>query len=181
MTKKELNKLRFPIGPFEKPEKYSKEIIEKYIQIISHFPAKLKTETSHLNEKQLNTPYRPQGWTIKQVVHHCADSHINSFVRFKLALTEDNPTIKPYQEAKWAELPDSLNMAIEPSLMLLEGLHNRWTVLLNALTKKELERNFFHPEYEREISLQEIMGFYSWHCEHHLAHITQLKKLNNWK
>ena len=164
MTTFELEKLRFPIGHFVKPENYTSEILANYIQILSEFPNKLKKEVSHLTDEQLNTEYRPQGWTIRQVIHHCADSHINSFTRFKLALTEDKPIIKPYFEDKWAE-----------------GLHIRWIALLNSLTPEELERKFIHPEHGNEITLKENIGVYAWHCEHHLAHITELKKRKNWR
>lgn len=181
MTTSELEKLRFPIGTFIKPEVYTNDILEKYIQTISDFPSKLKHEVAHLTNEQLETTYRPEGWTIKQVIHHCADSHMNSFIRFKLALTEDKPTIKPYFEERWAELPDSKNISIESSLLLLEGLHKRWTVLLKSLTDENLERKFIHPEHGNEIPLKENMGVYAWHCEHHLAHITELKKRKNWR
>lgn len=181
MTTIELDKLRFPIGLFIKSEKYMKAILEQYIQTISDFPSKLKQEVSHLTNDQLETAYRPEGWTIKQVVHHCADSHMNSFIRFKLALTEDKPIIKPYFEERWAELPDSKNLPINSSLLLLEGLHERWSVLLNSLTSEDLERKFIHPEHGNEIPLKENIAIYAWHCEHHLAHITELKKRKGWK
>lgn len=181
MTTAELEKLRFPIGHFVKPENYTKEILAKYIQTISEFPNKLKQETSHLTDAQLNTEYRPKGWTIRQVIHHCADSHMNSFIRFKLALTEDKPTIKPYFEDQWAELIDGKSLPITPSLNILEGLHQRWVNLLNSLTTEQLERTFIHPEHGQEISLKENIGVYAWHCEHHLAHITELKKRENWE
>ena len=181
MTNSELDNLRFPIGHFTKPEKYTKAVLEQYIQTIADFPSKLKQEVAHLSNEQLETPYRPEGWTIRQVVHHCADSHMNSFIRFKLALTEDKPTIKPYFEDRWAELPDSKNMPIASSLQLLEGLHFRWTVLLKSLSDENLERKFIHPEHGNEIALKENIGVYAWHCEHHLAHITELKKRKGWK
>ena len=181
MTTAELEKLRFPIGHFVKPESYSKEIITKYIQTISEFPTKLKLEVSHLNSEQLETEYRPDGWTIKQVIHHCADSHMNSFIRFKLALTEEKPKIKPYFEDRWANLSDGKNMQIESSLLILEGLHERWITLLKSLSDENLERTFIHPEHGNETRLKENIGIYAWHCEHHLAHITELKKRKSWK
>jgi len=179
MENLDLEKLRFPVGHFEKPALFTKEIISEFIATIAAFPEKIKAEVSLLNEEQLNTPYRNEGWTIRQVVHHCADSHMNSIIRFKLALTEDSPIIKPYFENLWANLADS-KMAIEPSLLLLEGLHQRWTILLNSLTEEELTKTFIHPEHGMKFQLKEIIGLYAWHCNHHLAHITELKSRKGW-
>lgn len=180
MENSELEKLRFPIGHFEKPKAYTKEIVSDFITTIGEFPENLKAEVSHLNEEQLNTPYRNGGWTIRQVIHHCADSHVNSLIRFKLALTEEAPIIKPYFENLWANLSDS-QMAIEPSLQLLTGLHQRWIVLLESLSEQDLEKSFIHPEHTTAFQLKETIGLYAWHCNHHLAHITELKKRKDWK
>jgi len=128
----------------------------------------------------MDTPYREGGWTLRQVVHHCADSHMNAFCRFKLAMTEEKPVIKPYEEARWAALADSKNLPVDASLAILKGLHERWTVLMKSLREAERHRTFIHPEHGREISLQETIGLYAWHGEHHLAHITSLKKARNW-
>jgi hypothetical protein len=174
-------KLKFPIGHFEKPKKITRKIIEEWIDDIEAFPKNLKKEVKKLSYNQLITTYRPDGWTIMQVIHHCADSHMNSFIRFKLALTEDKPIIKPYFEDKWAELEDSTNTPISESLKLLKGLHERWAILLRSLTEDQLKRTFIHPEQGCEFSLEEYLGFYSWHCKHHLAHIVQLKKEKGWK
>lgn len=176
-----LEQLKYPIGKFERPKIITTDILAKWISDIAAFPAKLKNEVNHMTGEQLDTPYRPDGWTVRQVVHHCADSHINSFTRFKLALTEDNPTIKPYWEDRWAELLDGKTMPIAPSLMLLEGLHSRWVGLLNSLSEHDLGKKFINPEHGREIQLDETVGIYAWHCEHHLAHITALKRRKNWK
>ena len=181
MKEQELEKLRFPIGPFEKPADLNPEILASYIQDIESFPERLRMEVEGLSEEQLNTPYRPQGWTIRQVVHHCGDSHMNSLTRFKLALTEDSPTIRPYFEDRWAELADSRTMPIGPSLQFLAGLHARWVVLLKSLTGKDLQRKFIHPEHGREFRLDETIGMYAWHCNHHFAHITELKKRMCWE
>jgi hypothetical protein len=181
MSATDLENLRYPIGKYVKPESFTKGVITDFIRIISNFPDKLKKEVAHLSDEQLNTQYRPDGWTILQVVHHCADSHLNSFIRFKLTLTEDKPTIKPYFEDRWAELADGKSIPIDSSLVLLDGLHRRWTVLLISLSDSELERKFIHPEYGKELQLNEFIGFYAWHCEHHLRHITDLKNRNNWK
>lgn len=176
-----LEQLKFPIGKFERPSSITQEMIQKWISDISSFPARLTQEVALLTDEQLDTPYRPNGWTIRQVVHHCADSHMNSLLRFKLALTEDWPTIKPYREDLWAELTDSLEMPIQPSLLILEGIHARWTELLQSLTVKQLERVFIHPEHGKTFRIDENMGIYAWHCNHHLAHITETKKRNKWK
>ncbi len=179
MTEQELEILRFPIGKFKRPDGFSNELIKHWIGDIQSFPERLKKETLHLSEEQLDTQYRPDGWTIRQVIHHCADSHMNSVIRFKLALTEDKPIIKPYMEDKWAELSDS-KMDIHPSLQLIEGLHAKWTVLLNSLNANDLNKSFIHPEHGRELHLYVNIALYSWHCNHHLAHITELKKRKNW-
>jgi hypothetical protein len=176
-----LEQLKFPIGKFEKPDVITSKMITQYISDIEMFPSKLRAETEHLSDEQLNTVYRPDGWTIRQVINHCADSHMNSLVRFKLALTEDKPIIKPYFEDRWAELADSKNIPIEPALKMIEGLHQRWVILLKSFTEEQLKRCFIHPEHGREISISENIGIYGWHCNHHLAHITTLKKQKDWK
>ena len=171
-----LEALKFPVGKFVKPESITKEIIDAAISDIENFPNLVKVEIENLDEKDLNLKYRPEGWTISQVVHHCADSHINSYVRFKLALTEDLPTIKPYEESLWAELPDS-KLSPFVSLKLLEALHERWVFILKSLSDDDLNREFIHPEQSEKISLKENILIYSWHCQHHLAHIRQAKEL----
>ncbi len=173
----DLEKLKFPIGKFVAPKEISRDFIQEWISVINDFPTKLKEEVDALTEEQLNTTYRPNGWTIRQVVHHCADSHMNSLTRFKLALTEENPSIKPYFEERWAELADSATMSIVPSLLMIEGIHQRWTVLLKNLTDEQLSRMFIHPEQGKTFRLDENIGVYAWHCNHHLAHI-QLAKMN---
>jgi hypothetical protein len=168
-----LEKLRFPIGEFQKPDTISQNDLETWIIAIENFPRKIKTLTKSLSVEQLNWIYRPNGWTIKQVVHHCADSHMNSFIRFKLALTEDIPTIKPYEEDRWAELTDGNSDTILPSIQIIEGLHTRWVILLKSFGEKELKRQFTHPTNNKTSCLDEIIGVYAWHCDHHLAHIEQ--------
>jgi hypothetical protein len=176
----DLNELKYPIGKYQKPEVITNEILKNWISDISSFPQKLIIEVRLLSDEQLDTPYRPEGWSIRQVVHHCADSHMNSLIRFKLALTEEQPIIKPYFEDRWAEQIDSKSFSIEPSLKIIEGLHERWTVLLNNLNKEQLARTFIHPEHGKTFSILENIGIYAWHCNHHLAHITSAKKRNNW-
>lgn len=175
-----LETLRFPIGPFKKPTLITAELLQSYITDIASFPNHLRSEVENLTQMQLDTPYREGGWTIRQVVNHCADSHMNSLIRFKLALTENQPTIKPYDEARWAELADSNHMPVEPALKTLEGLHERWVVLLNSLTNAMLERIFIHPEHGKAFRIDETIALYAWHGKHHLAHITTLKDRMGW-
>lgn len=169
----ELDQLRFPIGTYQAPETYTTEQLHQWIASIRTFPERVVALVSDLNDEALAWRYRPNGWNIRQVVHHCADSHMNSLVRFKLALTEETPTIRPYFEDRWALLPDTRLGAMEDVLLLLKGLHARWTTLLEQLTLKDLERTFVHPEHGQSFSLQETIGNYAWHGEHHLAHIQQ--------
>lgn len=172
---KDLDKLKYPIGKFQQPEIVEKEQIEDWIKIIEEFPKKLTAEVRNLDVADLQKNYRPDGWTIMQVVNHCADSHMNSMMRFKLALTEDTPTIKPYLENLWAELSDSKGFPIESALKILEGLHERWVHLLKGLSEQDLERQFIHPESNALISIKTNIGIYAWHCEHHLAHVKNAK------
>ena len=180
MENLELDKLRYPIGKFVAPVFYSDEYLSVKMDEIASFPERLKKEVFQLTNTQLDTPYRPDGWTIRQVIHHCADSHINCFIRLKWALTEDKPIIKQYLEASWGELHDNTTMPIEPSLSLLEGLHFRLVYLMRSLSEKELKKSFIHPEHSKEFKIEEIIGTYAWHGNHHLAHITELKKRKSW-
>ena len=175
-----IEQLKYPIGQFEKPSEITQEILNKWISDVSTFPKKLLMEVMHLSNEQLNTPYRPDGWTVRQVVHHCADSHMNSLIRLKLTLTEDQPTIKPYFEERWIELIDSKSMPIKPSLKMIEGIHERWSILLKSLTDEQYGRIFIHPEHGKTFRVDETIGVYAWHCNHHLAHITEIKKRNYW-
>ena len=171
-----LEQLKYPAGKFVKPESITKEIIDSAISEIENFPNLVKTEIQNLEEKDLQLRYRPEGWTITQVVHHCADSHINSYMRFKLALTENIPTIKPYEESLWAELPDN-NLSPFVSLKLLDALHEKWVYIIKSLSEEDLNKEFIHPDQSEKISLKENISIYSWHCRHHLAHIRQAKEL----
>lgn len=173
-------KIQYPIGEYTDPKTISDQDVDVFINTLKEFPGKLKNLVENLNDHQLDTPYRESGWTIRQLVNHLADSHLNSYIRFKLALTEDNPTIKPYNEKKWAELQDSFTIEIKPALTILKGLHKRWVYELRALTNRELESTFFHPEENRKISLRQSLAYYAWHCEHHLAHIKALKADIKW-
>ena len=169
----DIEKLKFPIGKFIKPEIISNQDVLTWIETIEMFPSKLKNMVSNLSVEKLNWKYRPDGWKIKQVIHHCADSHMNSFIRFKLALTEDNPTIKPYEEAKWATLIDGDYDDISASLIILQGVHARWTMLLKSFDASDLTKTFTHPESKKTYELKEVIGLYAWHCNHHFAHIEQ--------
>ena len=180
MENAELEKLKFPIGKFVAPLIYTTELLQTFKESIRDFPGKLRAETQHLNDSQLDTPYRPGGWTIRQVVHHCADSHMNGFTRLKLALTEDKPTIKPYPQDAFAHLSDS-KMPIDVSLNILEGVHARWYDLLRNLKESDLERVYIHPEYGKEVPMKEFMAQYTWHGGTHLGHITSLKQRMGWK
>lgn len=168
--------LQYPIGKFQVPDVIIMEILSTWIGEIAAFPDQLRAEVAELNDKELDATYRPGGWSIRQVVHHCADSHLNSFIRIKLALTEETPTIIPYAEDKWAELADSNHMPIQASLNLLDGLHARWAYLLSQVDEADCQRDFYHPEQGRNIRINEIIGFYAWHCQHHLAHIREAKE-----
>ena len=173
MTSQELYKLRFPIGEFQKPDTISSEIINSWINDIERFPSEIEKTTKDLSKEQLNWKYRPDGWNIKQVVHHCADSHMNSIIRFKLALTEDSPTIRPYYEDRWATLIDSTDDNLENSLSLLKGLHAKLCQLLKHISEEEMSKEFIHPEHGKRFRLDETIGTYAWHSNHHLAHVKQ--------
>jgi len=171
--------LRYPVGKFQRVETLTPAERREHIDAIAETPARLSAAVSGLNPEQLDTPYRPGGWTVRQVAHHLPDSHMNAYTRFKLALTEDVPTIKPYDEARWAELADAKG-PIEPSLSLLENLHKRWVVLLRSITPAEWARRFRHPE-RGIMTLDEQVALYAWHGRHHVAHITSLRERNGWR
>lgn len=183
MTEQELHALRYPIGEFGeyRPKTGITEYdVRRYISIIDSFPAQLRKKVETLNDSQLDTTYRDGGWTVRQVVHHVVDSHINSYTRFKLTLTEDKPVIRPYYEDRWAELPEAKTAPVSLSLPLLDSLHKRWAVMLKNINSEQLKLRFYHPENKTEMALDELICHYAWHCEHHLAHITRLKERMNW-
>ena len=177
----DLELLRYPVGKFTDPGSFNPLKIKGFIDNIEKFPSAISSEVMSLSEEQLDTPYRPDGWTVRQVVHHVADSHINSYCRFKLAMTEDNPTIKPYLEERWAETPDGKTANITISLNLLSALHVRWVMFMRTFKDEDYSRTFHHPQHNKDLSLWYALALYDWHCRHHLAHITSLKKRNNWK
>lgn len=171
--------LRYPIGPFEWRGENSADDRRRYLDEIEQAPARLRGAVAGLDNQQLDTPYRPSGWTVRQVVHHLPDSHLNSYVRFRLALTEDEPTIKPYDESRWAELTDARTAPVEISLAFIESLHRRWMVLLRSLTPADFARQFRHPELS-VVSLDRNLALYAWHGRHHVAHITSLRERMGW-
>jgi hypothetical protein len=176
----DIEQLRYPIGKFNAPETITSENIAGWIAEIEALPGKLADAVNTLTDEQLATPYRPDGWMVKQVVHHLSDSHINAFVRFKLTLTEHQPIIKPYFEERWANLADGINTPITVSLSLLTALHSRWAILLHSLTNDDFEKMYVHPQYNYTVPLKWVVGNYAWHGNHHLRHITALKERNNW-
>ncbi|MGI8638050.1 MAG: YfiT family bacillithiol transferase [Segetibacter sp.] len=172
--------LRYPIGKFES-QAYSEELKNNWINDIRFLPNDIEVAIQSLDEFQFDTPYREGGWTIKQLVHHVADSHMNAYIRFKLALTEVNPAIKPYQEAEWAKLPDTFSVPVNVSVTLLHSLHRRWTAIKESLSRDQFEkRPVFHPEHQKQITLWYLLGMYAWHGRHHLAHIQNLKERKEW-
>ena len=171
--------LRYPIGKFI-PQPFSNTQKEKWLLDIKFLPDDIEHAVLNLDEAQLDTPYRESGWKVKQLVHHVADSHMNAYIRFRLCLTEKNPTIKPYEEAEWAKLKDSEIIPINVSLTLLHCLHQRWYAFIKDLSESDWERTVFHPEHKKEISLWELLGMYSWHGKHHVKHITALRERKGW-
>ena len=172
--------LSFPIGQFTSPDIIDKQTINTWIEEIAALPEQMKNTVEGLSEDQLNTPYRPEGWTVKQVINHVPDSHISSYMRFHWALTEPNPVIKAYDQNAWATLPYHDEMPISVSLELLSAVHQRWVYLLKSLTDTDLERTFIHPEDGKVYSLKFLIGMYAWHGKHHLAHIVNLKQRMGW-
>jgi len=175
----DLELLRYPTGRYEsKP--FSEQQKEAWLNDIKFLPQLLENAIENLDETQLQTPYRDGGWTVQQVVHHVADSHMNAFCRFRLGLTEDNPTIRPYNEADWALLSDVQRVPVNVSITLLYSLHTRWYAMLGDMRSKEWERKIFHPEASKEMTLWYLLGMYAWHGRHHVAHITSLRERNKW-
>lgn len=177
----DIEQLRYPTGRFVRGTKADTPARRaECIAVIAAFPERVRQEITPLDQEQLDTPYRPGGWTVRQLVHHLADSHAQTIIRFKLALTEEKPVIKPYKEALWAEHVDARTMPPEPSLAILSGVHARWVVLMRGMEDGQWERVFVHPEQGREIGLAEALELYVWHCGHHLAHITGVKQRSGW-
>lgn len=175
-----MEELRYPVGRFSPREGTSARERRELIQEVASLPGRLREAVSGLSRPHLDTPYRPGGWTVRQVVHHVADSHINAYVRFKLALTEDGPTIKPYDEAAWAELPDARTEPVEVSLTILDAVHHRWTRILGEMDEEAWARTFVHPELG-ELTLATNLQLYEWHGRHHLTHVTALAEREGWR
>ena len=176
----DIEQLRFPIGKFVRPENITYGQINSWINEIDSLPAELKDAVNLLSKGHWETQYRPDGWTLRQVVHHLADSHMNSYIRFKLAITEETPTIRPYHEDRWAECEEAKTAPAEISLNLLTSLHSRWVLFLRSLQPEDFEKGFIHPEHGKKLLLKEVVGLYAWHGKHHLNHILQTKKINGW-
>ncbi|GJM30302.1 MAG: putative metal-dependent hydrolase YfiT [Cyclobacteriaceae bacterium] len=173
--------LKYPIGKFKAPYRVTTQDRERYIMDLEKLPGKLRTGVESLTEAQLDVPYRKHGWTVRQVVHHLSDSHLNSYIRFKLSLTENQPIIKSYDEKAWAELPDSQQGPVEFSLDLLESIHRRWVYLLRNMKESDWKKSFRHPETNKVIPLDLNLSLYSWHGKHHLAHIESLISRQGWQ
>jgi uncharacterized damage-inducible protein DinB len=171
--------LRYPIGKFHFDGTLTEQQKQAALDDIATAPASLRAAVKGLSEAQLGTPYRPDGWTVRQVVHHVPDSHLNSYVRFKLALTEDEPNIKTYAEDRWAELADTKSTPVEVSLTMLDALHDRWVRLLQSLSPEEWKRTFRHPELGA-MTLEKTLALYAWHGRHHVSHITSLRDREGW-
>jgi DinB superfamily len=177
----QLEKLRYPIGRFEYGNVYTPEQTKMHLQEISALPSKLFNLVNLMTESQLETPYRPDGWTVRQTVNHIFDSHLNAYTRFHLALTEDNPTVKGYEEQLWAECADGKSAPVEWSLQLLKYLHLRWLVLMNSMTENDWSKTYFHGGYQKSFLLREVAALYAWHSEHHYQHIRQLALREGWE
>ena len=171
--------LRYPIGKYI-VQPFSDGLWQEWLVDIKNLPQHLENAVLNLDESQLNTPYRDGGWTVKQLVHHVADSHMNAYIRFKLGLTENNPAIKPYDQSAWAEMADTKNLPVNISLTILHALHVRWYEVLKNMCREELDRTVFHPEHKKEFTLWELLGMYAWHSRHHVAHVTSLRERMKW-
>ncbi len=173
------NNLRYPIGKYE-PQPFSQEQKKKWLLDIQYLPSDIENAILNLDEAQLQTPYRDGGWTVHQLVHHIADSHMNAYIRFKLGLTETNPAIKPYEEAEWAKLDDVKALPINVSVTLLFALHERWYEAIKNLSEEQWMRTVFHPEHKKEMTLWHLLGMYAWHGKHHKQHILSLRERMQW-
>ncbi|MFT3981459.1 MAG: putative metal-dependent hydrolase [Ferruginibacter sp.] len=174
-----MEELKYPIGKYiEQP--FSEQQLREWLLDIETLPLHVEHAVLNLDEAQLQMPYRPGGWTVHQLVHHIADSHMNAYIRFKLGLTEDNPTIKPYEEQRWAEMADTKNLPINISATILFAVHKRWTEVLKHIQPEEWNRTVYHPEHKKTMTLWFLLGMYAWHGRHHTAHITRLRERMGW-
>ena len=175
-----MENLQYPIGRYKKPDALTPELMHEWIKVLEVLPLWMDAAIENLDERQLHVPYRDGGWTIQQVVHHVADSHMNASIRLKLGLTEDNPTIKPYDEAAWAELIDTKLVPVNISVTMLHTIHRRMVSILQNMKPRDWERTYFHPEHQRNFPLWEMVALYAWHSRHHTAHITSLRERMKW-
>jgi hypothetical protein len=171
--------LRYPIGKYE-PQPFSHKLRDAWLNDIKFLPQAVESAILNLDKAQIHTPYREGGWTVQQLIHHIADSHINAYCRFKLCLTETNPTIRTYEEKRWAELDDVKDVPVNVSITLLYSLHTRWYEALRNLSDESWLRTVFHPEHEKQLTLWHLLGMYAWHGKHHVAHINALRERNKW-
>ncbi|MBU3714425.1 MAG: putative metal-dependent hydrolase [Ferruginibacter sp.] len=174
-----MDDLRYPIDRYIE-QAFTHDLLKEWLLDIQYLPHHLENALLNLDENQIDTPYREGGWSIRQLVHHVADSHMNAYIRFKLGLSEENPSIKPYNQDAWAQMPDTKNIPVNISVTLLFALHRRWIELLNNVQPNEWERTLFHPEYKKTMSLWYVLGLYAWHSRHHVAQITSLRKRMGW-
>jgi len=172
----DLEKLKYPIGKFVMPEVFDQKQVDTWVSEIEALPQQIRQATEKLTELELEQTYRPQGWTLRQVIHHVPDSHMNAYIRFKQAITEDVPIIRPYYEERWAETAEAKNGDIRLSLDLLTGLHQRWVAFLKTLNIEDYQRKYIHPAHNQELTLDNMLGMYAWHGKHHLTHITNTLK-----
>ncbi|TXD77775.1 YfiT family bacillithiol transferase [Algoriphagus ratkowskyi] len=171
--------LKYPIGKFKKPQHISENMVKEAIDYLRLFPTYLEDTIQTFSDVQLNTPYRPGGWTVKQLIHHLSDSHMNAFMRFKWALTEDNPTIKPYDEAAWAKLVD-YSLPVSDSIPVIRFIHSKWSTILESMSSEDYSKTYFHPDSQLSVPLAEVALMYQWHSTHHLAHIQHLIMREKW-
>lgn len=176
-----LEQLKYPIGRYTKPEAFTTELKEQWLSALRALPSWMDACIENLDEQQLRVPYREGGWNSQQVVHHLADSHINAYVRLKLMLTEDTPTVKPYIETEWAKLPDVEAVPVNVSVTMLHAIHRRMVAMLELIAPEDWERTYFHPEHNRNFPLWEVVALYAWHSRHHMEHIRQLRERMGWE
>ncbi|MDR5590975.1 YfiT family bacillithiol transferase [Christiangramia sp. SM2212] len=181
MITADIEELKYPIGKLELPNEITSKDIQRWITDISELPYNLKKAATPLSKEQLDTPYRPEGWTLKQLIHHIADSHMSALLRFKWALTEEEPTIKAYDEKSFADLYDSKFAPVEISIDFITALHAKWVILLENMSASDFEKTFVHPETGHRYTLKESLANYSWHSRHHFAHLDNLLKRKGWK
>ena len=179
LNEQQLEELRYPTGRYQRPEQIDEVLIQQWKAEIAALPSDLKNVLASIPETYLDIPYREGGWSVRQITHHLADSHINSFIRFKWTLTEENPTIKPYLQDKWCAMQDALTAPLDWSLIILEGIHKRWIHILDSMAFSDYQRTFIHPDFQNMMKLDGVLGLYAWHGKHHLTQIIRFKEQHN--